>query len=379
MLNWGGGNLRAFTLVELLVVIAIIGILIALLLPAVQAAREAARRMQCTNNLKQIGLAIHNFHDARKGIVPACIGTDGPQEGRIESQSRLTFWPLLYPYMEQTALYDYYSSFTYDGRTGFNVHYSNPWWNSLGADGQDQHASVPALVCPSRRAPGAKANSGVLTDTHGIAEVSSGPQGDYAAVTYYENRDSSIGCAWWHMGYIMGNRAGFHKGPLREARLTAGVTITGASKAAEWNPESDGNSWQPKNSFSLWSDGTSNQLVLGEKHIPNRLIGRCAHPSTAANQHGDCSILNTGENRTLPSFRAVAIIDALHNIDKNFGIATPDMTGLHNGAPYFGSSHTGVANFLVGDGSVHAITITVDPVLLSRLGHVNDGNPVTLP
>ena len=96
---------KAFTLVELLVVIAIIGILVALLLPAVQAAREAARRMQCSNNMKQLGLAMHNYHDTYKAF-PCNKG------GPYTSASGATIWecwsayiPLL-PYVEESARYD---------------------------------------------------------------------------------------------------------------------------------------------------------------------------------------------------------------------------------------------------------------------------------
>ena len=92
----------AFTLVELLVVIAIIGILIALLLPAVQAAREAARRMQCSNNLKQIGVALHNYHSAHKSFPLGSYGDTGPF-GNPEWPYFLYF---LMPYMEQQSLYD---------------------------------------------------------------------------------------------------------------------------------------------------------------------------------------------------------------------------------------------------------------------------------
>ncbi|MDR1958444.1 MAG: DUF1559 domain-containing protein, partial [Planctomycetaceae bacterium] len=100
----------AFTLVELLVVIAIIGILIALLLPAVQAAREAARRMQCSNHMKQLALACHNFHDAHKGF-PAANATYHPNPTKSDGtwfpeQRRFGIFLALCPFYEQGATYD---------------------------------------------------------------------------------------------------------------------------------------------------------------------------------------------------------------------------------------------------------------------------------
>ncbi|NLX96758.1 MAG: DUF1559 domain-containing protein [Rhodopirellula sp.] len=104
---------RGFTLVELLVVIAIIGILIALLLPAVQAAREAARRSQCTNNMKQLGLALHNYLDAHKVFPPAGINYGWAVNttnslGPTENILNLNGWVLTLPFLEQQALYDQY-------------------------------------------------------------------------------------------------------------------------------------------------------------------------------------------------------------------------------------------------------------------------------
>lgn len=119
-----------FTLVELLVVIAIIGVLIALLLPAVQAAREAARRTQCQNNLKQIGLGIQNHHDTLRQFPPGHRFTTSCANSYAVGS--WVVWTL--PFMEQQNLRDLYSS-------------TNPWWN--GANEAARDVEVETLVCPS--------------------------------------------------------------------------------------------------------------------------------------------------------------------------------------------------------------------------------------
>src|SRR5215471_10258257 len=129
-------NRRAFTLIELLVAIAIIGLLIALLLPAVQAAREAARRMQCVKNMKQLGLAIHNYHSIHNAIVPGRIWKPLPNGNFPTTFSGTPDTPwsvLILPQLEQQTLYD-----------AFNF--------SLGTEG-------PSPATPATRAAGFFANT----------------------------------------------------------------------------------------------------------------------------------------------------------------------------------------------------------------------------
>ncbi|MCC9606740.1 DUF1559 domain-containing protein [Blastopirellula sp. JC732] len=137
-----------FTLVELLVVIAIIGVLIALLLPAVQQAREAARRMQCTNNLKQFGLAAHNFESTFKTFPPlrhskAYKNTDGTTSVLSSEAPAQVF---LMPFFEQGAAYDLFD-LDYNVNSDGVVHSSVP--AKTGANSKARVAQVPFMLCPS--------------------------------------------------------------------------------------------------------------------------------------------------------------------------------------------------------------------------------------
>lgn len=149
----GGGGLRrsAFTLVELLVVIAIIGILVALLLPAIQAAREASRRSSCSNNLKQIGMACQNYHDAFKRLPwNSDLGNNGYPGFPSGRWNEFSWIVAALPYMEQQGLYNSFNFNVYDGNNNNAV--GNPTNQVL------RQAVLANLICPSNSQPALRNN-----------------------------------------------------------------------------------------------------------------------------------------------------------------------------------------------------------------------------
>jgi len=126
-----------FTLIELLVVIAIIGVLVALLLPAVQQAREAARRSQCRNNLKQVGLALHNYHDAFGRFPPESIWAYTPIGSTTKLPRNFSWIVMLLPYVDQAPMYN-------------SINFSMPIWGQIDSSGQTiVSRQLPVVTCPS--------------------------------------------------------------------------------------------------------------------------------------------------------------------------------------------------------------------------------------
>jgi hypothetical protein len=354
------------------VVIAIIGVLIALLLPAVQAAREAARRMSCTNHLKQIGIGIHNFHDTQRGLPPAmiCIG-------------RGTLFALIYPYIEQNALYDF--AFTTDtlgiaatatsGGVGADRRFldvKNPhelnttvggsaWWSGLTTDQHKSFGTVPIYRCPSRRG----GNDTITADDASYP----GPTTDYALAAGWNVQENNNPANWIYFGLEFeapGNSSAqrllWFVGPFRPAVIERDTT-TSPYSATLWKVLN----WTPRDDMARWIDGTSNQIIFGDKHIPLGTVGFCNIDTSI--ECWDCSYLS-GDNRISFEFGRSFDRGAIMNDIKQ--TASPAYS-------LFGSYHPGIANILLGDGSVRGVSVTVPQSILQPLVNVFDGKSVTLP
>jgi prepilin-type N-terminal cleavage/methylation domain-containing protein len=340
-----GRKRAAFTLVELLVVIAIIGVLVALLLPAVQAAREAARRSQCSNQLRQIALAWQGHHDAQKGLPSGGWGwrwMADPDAGSGKKQPGSWAFSIL-PYMEGAGVYQIGKGIT------------NPA-QKKAALGKLSATVFVGFNCPSRREaklyPNRNAGS---SDQHNADSPPTVARGDYAG-----NLGPEI------------QQQGGEPAPLCGGRYTQwceGPSPTDAAANKGWvssrfdqHGRNGGVVFQRTAvNFKEITDGTSNNYMVGEKFLQPQFYEDLSQ-ATGSLGFNDDQGLWIGDD-----------------LDNNRNTELPPAQD-QDGVPFlflFGSAHAGGFNMALCDASVRSISYDIDPVTHKRLGHRSDGETLS--
>jgi prepilin-type N-terminal cleavage/methylation domain-containing protein len=332
---------KAFTLVELLVVIAIIGILIGMLLPAVQQVREAARRTQCLNNLRQVGLASMNFESANMKFPTAGLGAPGYEVGANAANTRATLgvenlsWGYqTLPFMEANNLYNLRQTaglVAADPTTGLIV----------------LEESIPNMSCPSR-SERFFTDAAITPPKHFIS--------DYASFIFTPEHVAQLPAtinfgAYAATGNVVSTQLATDRSQVWRGIVSKGGDVGGSSA----NPL---RKWG-KVGFGTISDGSSNTMLYAEKSASARFY----NTDSPREAHG---IFKGGWSQV----RGWGL--GLQPDSFDFANATPT-ANQNQFLEGFGSAHPGTVNAVLGDGSTHAINMNVSAENFYMLGNKSDG------